>query len=205
MPQLRQYNLGDEIPPSGDLDSVLHFLSVRRSSIALKLESPGPTRQQLEQILTIAARVPDHRRLSPFRFIVIEGERRISLGNICADLATRANPELPEALIAQEQARFMRAPLVVAVVYSPKDDGKTPEWEQTLACGACCYNMLLAAKASGFGAQWITEWLAYDRDVAAALGLLDHERIAGFIYIGSNKESLKERARPELSDLTTYF
>lgn len=200
-----QYNLGDEIPANNNLDPVVQFLATRRSSLAVNLDSPGPTREELAQILTIAARVPDHRRLSPFRFVVIEGEQRDLLGNRCLEIALNNNPELPEPLQSIERGRFLRAPTVVAVAYSPKDDGKTPEWEQTLACGACCYNLLLGAKASGFGAQWITEWLTYDRAIAAALGLLDHERIAGFIYIGTNKGALKERARPELSDLVSYF
>jgi nitroreductase len=205
MTQLIQYTLGAEIPPIDNLEPVLHFLSTRRSSLAVNLDSPGPTQQQLEQMLTIAARVPDHRRLSPFRFIVIEGDRRNTLGSNCLQIALKTNPHMPEALQHLEQTRFMRAPTIVAIAYSPKNDGKTPEWEQTLACGACCYNLLLAAAASGFGAQWITEWLTYDTDVAHAVGLLDHERIAGFIYIGTNKEPLKERARAELSSLITYL
>lgn len=203
MTQWIQYALGDEIPPFEDLESVLHFLSTRRSSLAANLESPGPTEQQLEQMLTIAARIPDHRRLSPFRFIIIEGPKRSTFGNTCLQIALKANPNMPPPLKTVEQTRFMRAPTVVAVVYSPKNDGKTPEWEQTLACGACCYNLLLAATASGFGAQWITEWLTYNKDVAQALGLLDHERLAGFIYIGTGREPLKERARPDISSLTT--
>lgn len=205
MTRQTQYNLGEQIAPFKKLAPILQFLSVRRSSLATNLESPGPSQQELEHMLTIAARVPDHRRLSPFRFIIIEGERRNTLGKSCLEIARKNNPNMPEAMQTFEQTRFMRAPTVVVVAYSPKNDGKTPEWEQTLACGASCYNLLLAAKASGFGAQWITEWLTYDSNVALELGLLGHERIAGFIYIGTNKEPLKERARPDISALTTYL
>ncbi|MGB0187022.1 MAG: nitroreductase family protein [Aequoribacter sp.] len=205
MTQWTQYNLGEEIPPPENLEPVLEFLSTRRSSLATNLQSPGPTQQELERMLTIAARVPDHRRLSPFRFIVIEGDKRNALGDLCLQVALQSNSELPEPLQHIERTRLLRAPTIIAVAYNPKNDGKTPEWEQTLACGACCYNLLLAAKASGFGAQWITEWLTYDSTIAGVLGLLDHERLAGFIYIGTNKEPLKERARPDLAKLITYL
>ncbi len=203
MSQRKTYELGDELPIHGQQDAVIQYLWTRRSSLAVNLVSPGPNQEQLQDLLTIAARVPDHRRLTPFRFIVIEGEGRSTLGDKCLQIALSQNPELPEAIQRLEQQRFMRAPTVVAVAYSPKNDGKTPEWEQTLSCGACCYNLLLAANASGFGAQWITEWLTYSPELADSLGLLDHERIAGFIYIGTNSERLKERARPAISDLIT--
>nr|GGH93737.1 hypothetical protein GCM10011355_06280 [Aquisalinus luteolus] len=104
-----------------------------------------------------------------------------------------------------EAARFLRAPVVVAVVARTDPGHKTPEWEQVLCCGAACHNMLLAASASGFAAQWLTEWYAYDREVLAAFGLSEEERIAGFIYIGTAKEDPLERPRVEASDITTHW
>ena len=159
----------------------------------------------MKAILTIAARAPDHRRVTPFRFILFEGEARARFGAILAEAFTENEPGAEERRIESERNRFLRAPLVVGVVSSVKPEHKTPVWEQTLTAGAVCQNMLLAASAFGFAAQWITEWYAYDARVLAALGLSRGEQIAGFIYIGTAREDPKERARPAIDDITSSY
>ena len=114
-------------------------------------------------------------------------------------------PAAEEKRIAIERNRFMRAPLVVAVISSVNRAHRTPEWEQILTSGAACQNLLLAASAYGFAAQWLTEWYAFDESVLAALSLDDNERVAGFVYVGTAKENPKERARPDVAAITSRY
>ena len=138
-------------------------------------------------MIEIAIRVPDHGKLGPWRFVVLRGERRAEAGQALANRWQALHPEAPAEQAALEGARFMRAPVVVVVVSSPNRRAvKIPLWEQELSAGAACQNLLNAALFSGFGAQWLTEWYAYDDEVARALGLTEHERVAGFVYIGSH-------------------
>ena len=169
------------------------------------MTAPGPDRATLESILTTAARVPDHRKLTPWRFIVIEGDTRERLGRELRTRHASLHPGLPADRHDFEAGRFFRAPTIVAVVSSPKDCPKgTPEWEQALSAGAVCLKMCMAAQARGFGAQWLTEWYAYDAPFLQVLGLTDGERIAGFIYLGTVTEPSRERPRPDLEDKVTY-
>ncbi|GGC98676.1 nitroreductase [Aquisalinus flavus] len=149
--------------------------------------------------------MPDHRRVVPYRFIVFAGEARGRAGSILSTMYGNQNPGADAASLALEQQRFLRAPVVVAVVAKTDPAHKTPEWEQVLCCGAVCHNMLLGASASGFAGQWLTEWYAYDREVLAAFGLAQEERIAGFIYLGTAKEDPLERPRVEAADITTHW
>lgn len=197
--------LGETLPaaaPNPDFVAALHR---RRSTPADFMQDPGPDAPTLKSILTIASRVPDHRRVTPFRFIVIEGEGRSRVGEVLKTTFVKREKEVNEKRIAYEAARFERAPVVVAVVSTVDEFHRTPAWEQILTAGAVCQNMLLAASAHGFAAQWITEWYAYDNDVLKALFLAKHERIAGFIYIGTAAEDPKERARPDLSAIVSRF
>jgi nitroreductase len=181
---------------------VSDFLSARRSNLARLMSAPGPNANTLEAILETAARVPDHRKLAPWRFLVIEGEMRVKAGEILRARFQALHPDLPEDRYAFEAERFLRAPVTIAVVSSPVQcPCGTPEWEQQLSAGAVCYNMLLAAQSRGFGAQWLTEWYAYDADVLAGFGLSPSEKIAGYIYMGTIKEAPSERSRPDISDL----
>jgi len=185
---------------------VLRFLAKRRSALVRAMEGPGPDKDQLDLILRLAARVPDHRKLFPWRFLVFEGAARADFGGHLAAKFKRDNPDLPEDRAEFERGRFLRAPLVVGVVSSPKDCPRgTPSWEQELSAGAVCMNMLLAARASGFAAQWLTEWYAFDSDIAKVLGLQDNERMAGFVYMGRPTEQPMERPRPNVSELTYYW
>lgn len=191
--------------PAHPSAEAVRMLRLRRSCPADMLGGPGPDAETLETILAAAARVPDHRRVTPYRFIVFEGEARVRFGAVLKDAFLADRPDAEPKQADYEAGRFLRAPVVVAVVSSVNPAHRTPEWEQVLCAGAVCQNMLLAASAHGFAAQWLTEWYAYDERALEALGLRDHERIAGFVYIGTAKEDPRERARPALSDIVSRF
>lgn len=198
-------DLGEDLPPCWPSDETLAMLRRRRSTPADFLTGPGPDAATLEDILTIAARVPDHRRVVPFRFIVFEGAARAQFGAALKAAFLKNDPAADPAKAAFEEARFQRAPVVVAVISKTDPTHRTPEWEQVLCAGAVCHNMLLAASAHGFAAQWLTEWCAYDASVLAAMGLASEEKVAGFIYIGAAKEDPKERGRPDMSSIIAYY
>lgn len=183
--------------------STLDLLSRRRSVGPMLLAEPAPEGEALERLLTIAARVPDHGRLVPWRFIVIRGSARERLGAMIADWARADDPAIDERRLEQERNRLSRAPLVVAVVSRAAAHPKIPEWEQTLSAGAVCMNLSVAANAMGYSTSWLTEWIGYDRRVLDALGLSAHERIAGFVHIGTARETPAERPRPALADIVT--
>lgn len=186
-------------------ESALNLLLARRSVVANKLGPPGPDARQLRNILTAAARVPDHKKLVPWRFIVFEGETRARFGKILSRVCAENEPDAGTTRLETEAGRFLRAPVVVAVVSRVFDNPAVPEWEQVLSAGAACQNLLTAANACGFSGQWITEWYAFDEKVRAELGLAPNERIAGFIYIGTAQETPEERDRPDLDSITTYW
>jgi nitroreductase len=188
---------------SGDSE-VLRHLSARRSVSAAAMTEPGPDHATLAAMLTIAARVPDHKKLAPWRFIVIEGEARARFGDLLARVCAVNEPEASATRHETERGRFLRAPVVVAVVSSPVPHPAAPEWEQVLSVGAVCLNLLHAAAANGFGGQWITEWYAYDEAVKAGFGLKPEERFAGFVYIGTPKEKPTDRDRPDLGAITSF-
>ena len=173
---------------------VIALLSSRRSVKPDRLLAPGPQPQELETMLRIASRVPDHKKLAPWRFIVLEGDARAKLGDVIAD-----------ACIAEERGRLTRAPLVVAVISRVTPHRSAPEWEQILSAGAACLNLCLAANALGYGTSWLTEWIAYSPRVREALQLADNERIAGFVYIGTPAEAPHERDRPALADIVSRW
>jgi nitroreductase len=182
--------------------TVIDFLSTRRSVKPDKLLGPGPTPAELTQILTAATRVPDHKKLAPWRFVVFEGEARARMGDIFAEACRLEEKEPPSPVrLDIERGRFLRAPLVLGVISSIKPRPGAPEWEQVLSAGALCFNTCLAANALGFGTSWITEWIAYSPAVRTALALSAAERIAGFIYIGRASEKPEERDRPVVADL----
>lgn len=197
----------DEIFPLPSLKpEVTDFLKNRRSNLAKLMGGSGPSEAQLEEFLTIAARVPDHRKLAPWRFVIFKGQARADFGQHIASAFMKRNPKSSADRAIFEGQRFLRAPLVVGVISSPKECARgTPEWEQVLSSGAVCYNLCLAAQVGGFGAQWLTEWYAYDEDVQKALGLSSAEKVAGFIYIGTPEAQPKERQRPDVKSLTAMW
>jgi nitroreductase len=182
----------------------LELLLTRRSVKALA--EPGPTPQQLDEILTAAARVPDHKALAPWRFIVFEGDGRGQFGAMLAEVLPTEEKEPPSPIrLETERNRLMSAPVTIAVVSRVQDTPGAPEWEQVLSAGAACQNLVIAANALGFGVQWVTRWFAYSPGVRARMGLAGNERIAGFIHIGSIVERQSDRARPKLEDVVQRY
>jgi nitroreductase len=185
---------------------IIAFLSARRSVKPDRLAAPGPTPVELDTILTIASRVPDHKKLAPWRFIVLEGEARARLGEVVAEACIAAEKEPPSHVrLETERTRLMRAPMVIAVVSRVTAHRSAPEWEQVLSAGAACLNLCLAANALGYGTSWITEWIAYNDAGGAALHLAGNERIAGFIYVGTPMERPDERERPALTEIVSRW
>ncbi len=184
---------------------MLGLLLSRRSGSAKAMGAPGPSPEQLRTILAAGARTPDHGKLAPWRFIVFEGDARHRMGRLLAECLAESDPGAGEERLAMERNRFLRAPLVVAVVSRVRENIPIPEWEQVLSAGASCQNMVIAAHALGYVANWVTEWCAYDVRVKERLGLKPGERIAGFIYFGTSAMPLEERVRPDLDTLITHF
>lgn len=183
----------------------LDHLLTRRSVSANSLGEPGPSEAQLTQILTAASRVPDHKKLVPWRFVLFQGAAREAFGKVLAEVCQAEEPDPSAFRLENETKRFLRAPLVIAVISRVTKNPAAPEWEQILSAGAACQNLLVAATALGFGAQWISEWYAYSNGVREALGLAGNERVAGFVYIGTPKEKPEERERPPLADIVTSW
>jgi len=175
---------------------VLQFLARRRSASAVTLSEPAPSPADLDELLTLAARVPDHGKLAPWRFLVLEGEGKAA---VVARLETIAHARA-DAAASAKLAKLKVPPLAVVVVASPKP-GAIPEWEQLLSAGAVCTTLLYAALAMGYGANWITDWYSYDPEAQQALGLAQGERVAGFLMIGTPREPPLERERPVLGPL----
>ena len=187
-------------------NSFLDLLLSRRSVKPAAMAEPGPSEAQLEQILTAASRVPDHKKLTPWRFIVFAGAARAAFGEVLADACKAEEASPPsEVRLEFERTRFLRAPVVIGVVSRVVDVAGAPHWEQQLSCGAACFNMCLAANSMGFGTSWLTEWCAYSPMVAARLGLGGNERMAGFVYIGTAIERQPDRERPALSSIVSRW
>jgi nitroreductase len=190
---------------SGRSPETVDLLLRRRSASAKAMVEPGPNAEDLQLILQAGVRVPDHGKLAPWRFLVFDGEGRAEFGAVLERVLAEREPDAGDVRRQIERMRFMRAPLVIAVISSPKADKPIPEWEQRLSAGAVCQNMVIAAVALGYGAQWVTEWCAYDEAVAEALGLSGDERVAGFLYLGTRGEPLRERERPDLTSLVRQW
>src|SRR5947207_2987735 len=187
------------------MPEALELLKTRRSLKPVELASPGPSPAEIETLLTVAARVPDHGKLTPWRFIVFEGDARLAAG-AAIEAAFRAKyPEATPEQVGYEHKRLARAPLVIAVVSRAGPHVKIPEWEQQLSAGASAMSLVFAAHAMGYAASWITEWYAYDRRVLDFLGLAANERIAGFVHIGRPAKPPEDRERPDLEAIVSRF
>lgn len=183
---------------------LIDYLASRRSVPAFQMCDPGPDRAEIEAILTLAIRVPDHGKLAPWRFVVYQGEERRRIGEELLRLALEKNPELSEEMIAVERSRFTRAPVVVGVISKAAPHAKIPEWEQIMSAGAVCLNLLMAANAYGYVSNWLSEWFAFDDRAHALLGIASDEKVAGFIHIGSTTFPITERPRPNLEDIVSW-
>jgi nitroreductase len=188
-----------------DQSSLLSFLKTRKSASAKAMTGPGPTSSQLSEILTLSVRVPDHGKLAPWRFIVFEGDARSNVGIEFSKIWSNAHPEHGAEILSFQQGFLERAPVVVVVVSTAAPHGKIPVWEQQLSSAAVCFNMELAAQAHGFDVQWMTDWVAYDAEAKAAMGVSAAEQVAGLIFIGKSAVSLEDRPRPDAAALTTYW
>lgn len=180
---------------------ILDFLATRRSAPIDELGLPGPDDDDIRTMLKIASRVPDHGKLAPWRFILYRGEARDRVGAMIAELAERLNGPLSDVARTKELQRFSRAPLVVGVVNRPRAHPKIPDWEKFLSGAAAAMNLLLAANALGYGANWITNWYSDEPEGRRILGLSPDERVVGFVHIGSFSGQVPDRPRPELDDV----
>ena len=187
------------------MTDALELLKTRRSVKPIELAGPAPSPNEVETLLTIASRVPDHGKLVPWRFIVFEGEARLLAGDAIVKAFRSKYPQATAEQIEVERHRLARAPLVIAVVSRAAPHVKIPEWEQVLSAGAAAMNLLAAAHALGYGASWMTEWYAYDRAVLDDLGLEASERMVGFVHIGRPKGPVTDRPRPALATVSTRF
>jgi nitroreductase len=187
-----------------DLSSPLALLQSRRSGRPRDLVAPGPDADALREILTLAMRVPDHGKLHPWRFVHVPRDRRAAFAALL-DTAYRADNPAPGRLELEANERFAhQAPELIVALFSPTEGHKIPVWEQQLSCGAACFNLELAALAKGYAAGWVTGWAAYSPAVLAAFGQ-PHERIAGFIFIGTPATELEERLRPEYEEVVSEW
>lgn len=187
------------------MDTV-ELLLTRRSVLAANMIPPGPDPAALDTMLRIATRVPDHGKLTPWRIQVLHSPGQRRLGDLLARLFVDANPTANEKQIAFERNRPQRAPLLLAVTAKLRRGHKIPEMEQLLSAGAVCYGLLVAAKALGYAAQWLTEWPAYRPEVIEALGHdSTTDKIVGFIYVGTASEPPAERPRPPLNEVVAEW
>ena len=187
------------------MPDALELLKTRRSVKPIELVGPGPTAAEIETLLRIASRVPDHGKLAPWRFILFEGSGRVAAGEAIASTFRADHPDATPDHLDFERNRLARAPLVIAVVSRAGPHVKIPEWEQQLSAGASAMSLVFAAHAMGYAASWITEWYAYDRRVLDTLGLSPLERIAGFVHIGRPARPPQDRDRPSLESIVTRF
>lgn len=185
--------------------AALEFLKSRKSVPLTQFTGPGPDEAQLAELLVIAARVPDHGRVEPWRFIIYRGDAALAAGAAIADLAVKRRGELPEAELERERNRLNRAPLAVGVISSVNAESHIPDWEQFLSAGAAAMNLLSAATAAGFAANWITGWFCDDEEGRAIIGLEPQERVAGIIHIGNHDVKIPDRPRPDVGAITSTY
>lgn len=197
LPPPPEFGAPIELKPAPE---VLRFLATRRSASAVALSTPGPSEADLAVLLRLAARVPDHGKLSPWRFVVLEGDDKSRFADRLEAIARARGDEQAAAKLG----KLRIPPLCVAVVSSPKQ-AAIPEWEQVLSAGAVCATLLYSALALGYGANWITDWYAYDPDARDVLGLAALERVAGYVMLGTIKEPPLERERPDPGRLVTRW
>lgn len=191
-----------EAPTSAEM---LRLLAARRSLPLRSLVEPGPDEEELHRLLTLAARVPDHGRLVPWRFILFQGDARFAAGERLDAIYARQNPGLPAGKMGMWSGYMARAPLLVVVVSRPDPRAKVPEWNQILSSGAACMNLIAAATALGFAAHWLLKWPGRDPEALAVLGVSEGERVAGFIHVGRPAERPPDCPRPDLDRIVTRW
>ena len=187
-----------------DRSTPLSLLQTRRSANPRDMGAPGPNDAEIEAMITIAARTPDHGKLAPWRFVVVPGDARERLAEVLLAAYRLERPEAGKTEIAAIETFAHQAPTLIVVLFSPKRESHIPLWEQELSAGAACMNLLHAAHAMGFVGKWLTTWAAYSDAVRDAFGA-EGERIVGFVFIGSPTNATEERVRPDLSNILSIW
>jgi nitroreductase len=187
-----------------DASTPLSLLHTRRSGRPREMVEPGPSEAEIAEMVTVAARTPDHGKLAPWRFVHVTKDSRAAFADLLHRALRQDNPE-PSRLDIEATDRYAtQAPELVVAIFSPVVPHKIPMWEQELSCGAACMNLLIAAHALGYTGGWITGWPAYSELVRRAFAR-DGERIAGFMYLGTPGIPLEDRPRPELADVLSRW
>lgn len=181
------------------------YLLSRRSVGLGFLREPGPNTEELQTLLTIATRVPDHGKIAPWRLVVFQGNARAAAGEALANLVQKRNPNAEDAVLEAERTRFLPAPLTIGVLSAPQQHPKVPEFEQLLSAGNVAFNLVHGAFALGYAASWITRWYSFDDEAAALLGAKVGERFVGFVHIGTPTTAIEDRPRPALEDVVSYW
>ena len=187
------------------IPELIDYLTTRRSVTMPFLAEPGPNEDELREILTIGARVPDHGKLAPWRFVIFSGDRRKLAGEKLAEIVKSRNPDAEEIALELERNQFLPAPLTIGVISTAKPHVKIPEFEQLLSAGCAAFNIVHAANALGYGAHWVTRWFAYDAEAAQMLGAAPEERFVGFVHIGTPQTRLEDRDRPDVAEIVTHW
>lgn len=183
----------------------LDLLLTRRTVTSAFLQAPGPSPDELETLVTAAIRVPDHGKLTPWRFIALDGDARAKLWPKLEAMRRAAMPEITVDILAKEEKAFSSAPLCLVVVSTASEHPKIPLWEQELSAGASVMNLMIAAHALGYSAQWLTGWATYDEAAKALFGVAPSEKIAGFVHVGTPSIAPTERPRPPVSQLLSHW
>ncbi len=186
-------------------EEILTYFKTRRSTPKQFLREPAPSKKELAEILTIASRVPDHGKLSPWRFIIYQGEAREKVGENLANILKEREPNIDKERLKAEKEQFLPAPITIAVIFSPKESKKIPIQEQLLSAGATALNILHAANILGYGAHWVSRWFAYDEQASKMLGANEGERFIAFIHIGTAEKKVEDRPRPKLEQIISYW
>lgn len=184
---------------------IIDFMLARKSAPIVELAEPGPGEADIETMIRVATRVPDHGRLAPWRFILYRGEARHRIGEMLAELAESREGPLSEARREQERTRFSRAPLVIGVISVPRESIKIPEWEMFLSGGMAAMNLIIAANALGYGTNMITNWYSDTEEGRRILGLAPRERVIGFVHIGHHPGNVPERPRPDPATVASDY
>jgi len=195
---------GEPADATRESAETLALLARRRSTKVGHITAPGPSSAEIDALIGLASRVPDHGKLGPWRFVVIDGEARARAGEKLAQVIA-GDAGVDEMRLNAARNLLMRAPVCVMVVSSPVESIKVPEWEQQLSAAAACFALLLSAHAMGYAGCWLTEWPTFDERARTALGLAGHERIAGFVYLGTAREPATERVRADVRSRISRF